>query len=1068
MFTAKGVTNWYLYGTNTTPTNLVDESLIRSQDAISTAHIDVVEFMETGAGRFAIAPQFRILRKFFWEPEDYLLYESPNNSGFIPLDSYPLPPASDLDLDIEPGEYTKAEIAKKYGLEYYGWPTQQYNWQDETDDYAERTYIYNTQEFKISDEAKFVVTNSGQKWIENFAIEPVENPQLPDNFDFDGGNVVTNTGNAILKPQIDPSGIGRKVNFDYVGTVPRVTYDRSSFVMDVTKMNSWTYGLHPNKLWDDIHKLTDELFKEDITKFLDEQDRPIFYASSWGTAPEAIAFGDGYIEAPKLEPYLDNDVLIVGSSQDDTIEGSYRLISVAPYDSPISTEVPIDTEIQGNGGNDILNGRGGSDTLHGGADNDSLNGQDGNDELQGEEGNDSLDGGNGLDTLIGGPGDDFIEGGGKSFDFFQSDGDKDELHGGDGNDTLNGDGDKDTLIGGDKNDLLNGGDGDDELQGGSGNDTLYGGLGHDTLIGGTEDDSMDGEAWNDELQGNEGNDTLKGGLGQDTLIGGANNDSLNGDDDNDILYGGVGHDTLIGGPGDDLMDGEGWNDLLEGGAGNDTLNGGDFSDTLVGGGNNDLLNGGDGPDKIDGEIGNDTLNGDGSNDIFIAGPDNDYINGGADIDLVIFRGAEEDYIATPFGDGSFEFRDTVSNRDGTDTLTGVEFIKFLEENKDDDEDDNNDDNGDNDDNGKTIPLTTGQDVALVIDRTTSMGDDIRAVQSRSNEILDAALDSSNGIGSRISVVGYNNSGPRTYTSFTSDPGAAKSAIDSISLSGGYEPVNGALIHSLSGGAGSWRPDASARRIFLFGDEPADDPELRSRVLELAADVGVGGAGSRQSRSISRRSNTERLGNGVAVTRFAVQTRNASGTEVTVPVEIFTIVIGSSTSSAGRDFAQLSATGGEGFTARNANEAVDALIEALKTPISGLPVPGQEIKGTSSRDTLTGGNGDDTIIGFPNRDTLTGGGGSDSFVYESLLHAGDIITDFEPGSDKIILTELLDRIGYEGNNPIADGYLKFASRHGTTIISIDPDGPDGGGRSRSFIAVEGVSVDALNNPINFGF
>jgi Ca2+-binding RTX toxin-like protein len=1036
--------------------------------------------METGAGRFAIGSQFSLIQRFFYQLGDHEIYTPPkvveleDSSPELELE-FPTPNPvwlPDTEEFTKPGRYTKAEIAKEFGMDSYGWPMQQYNWRDESDDYAERVYIYNTQEYMISDDAIFVVDSNGDKWIENFAIEPRVFSDEPDNFDFDGGNLFTNTGNSILEPLVDPSGIGRKVNFDYVGTVPKVTYDRSSYEKDLEKRSSFTYVPIRATLLQDMYQLTDELFDEGVTQFLDEQDRPIIYAASRGTAPDMIAFGDGFITAPKLEPYLDNGVLIVGSSQNDTIEGSYRLVSVAPYDSPISTEVPLDSEIQGNGGNDILNGRGGNDTLQGGADNDSLNGQDGNDELQGEEGNDTLDGGNGLDTLIGGPGDDFIEGGGKSFDYFQSDGDKDELYGGDGNDTLNGDGDKDTLIGGDKNDLLNGGDGDDELQGGSGDDTLKGGFGHDTLIGGTEDDSMDGEAWNDELQGNEGNDTLKGGFGQDTLIGGANNDSLNGDDGNDILYGGIGYDTLIGGPGDDSMDGEGWNDLLEGGAGNDTLNGGDVSDTLVGGGNNDLLNGGDGPDKIDGETGNDTLNGDGSNDIFIAGPDNDYIDGGANQDIVIFRGSEEDYIKTPLGNGYFEFRDTISGRDGTDTLTGVEFIKFLEENKDDDEDDENDNNANNDDNngdnGDLIPLTTGQDVALVIDRTTSMGDDIRAVQSRSNEILDAALDSSNGLNSRISVVGYNNSGPITYTSFTSDPGAAKSAIDSISLSGGYEPVNGALIHSLSGGAGSWRPDASARRIFLFGDEPADDPELRDRVLELAADVGVGGAGSRESRSISRRSNTEHLGNGVAVTRFAVQTRNASGTEVTVPVEIFTIVIGSSTSSAGRDFAQLSATGGEGFTARNANEAVDALIEALRTPISGLPVPGREIKGTSSRDTLTGGSGDDTIIGFQNRDTLTGGGGSDSFVYESLLHAGDIITDFEPGSDKIIFTEIFNRSGYEGNNPIADGYLKFANRRGTTIISLDHDGPDGPGRFRSFIAVQNVSVDALNDPINFGF
>jgi subtilisin family serine protease len=131
-------------------------------------------------------------------------------------------------------------------------------------------------------------------------------------------------------------------------------------------------------------------------------------------------------------------------------------------------------------------------------------------------------------------------------------------------------------------------------------------------------------------------------------------------------------------------------------------------------------------------------------------------------------------------------------------------------------------------------------------------------------------------------------------------------------------------------------------------------------------------------------------------------------------------------------------------------------------------PGEEIKGTRSRDVLTGGDGDDTIIGHQGRDILTGGEGSDRFVYDSLLDAGDRIKDFEPGSDRIILTELLDGLGYEGNNAIADDYIKFASRGGTTMISIDSDGPDGPGRFRTFIAVEDVSKNALNDPSNFGF
>ncbi|NER05844.1 MAG: hypothetical protein F6K17_26250, partial [Okeania sp. SIO3C4] len=51
MVTAKEVTNWYLYGQKTTPTNLVNDDLIRPASAKPTVPIDTVELMDTGAGR---------------------------------------------------------------------------------------------------------------------------------------------------------------------------------------------------------------------------------------------------------------------------------------------------------------------------------------------------------------------------------------------------------------------------------------------------------------------------------------------------------------------------------------------------------------------------------------------------------------------------------------------------------------------------------------------------------------------------------------------------------------------------------------------------------------------------------------------------------------------------------------------------------------------------------------------------------------------------------------------------------------------------------------------------------
>jgi Ca2+-binding RTX toxin-like protein len=69
-------------------------------------------------------------------------------------------------------------------------------------------------------------------------------------------------------------------------------------------------------------------------------------------------------------------------------------------------------------------------------------------------------------------------------------------------------------------------------------------------------------------------------------------------------------------------------------------------------------------------------------------------------------------------------------------------------------------------------------------------------------------------------------------------------------------------------------------------------------------------------------------------------------------------------------------------------------------------PDNNIKGTSGRDVLTGNDADNILTGFQGQDILTGGGGNDQFVYTSITDAGDTITDFQIGSDKIVITELL--------------------------------------------------------------
>jgi hypothetical protein len=209
MLSAKDITNLFLYGQRSTPVDLSEDKLIKLVSAEGSVDINLQEFMKNGAGRFAIGSQFEIIQKFF-----------------------------ESDVPARDIAYTKQEIANIFGLDFFGWDMQQWNYRDGTDDYAERVYIFNSQAYRISDDARFVVNSSGEKSIINFAIEPITNIQ--ENFDFVSTDFIAAIGNDYLEKRVDPSRIGRIVNINYVGeSIPRTTYRKSDFDADVIKRNSF-------------------------------------------------------------------------------------------------------------------------------------------------------------------------------------------------------------------------------------------------------------------------------------------------------------------------------------------------------------------------------------------------------------------------------------------------------------------------------------------------------------------------------------------------------------------------------------------------------------------------------------------------------------------------------------------------------------------------------------------------------------------------------------------------------------------------------------------------------------
>ena len=142
--------------------------------------------------------------------------------------------------------------------------------------------------------------------------------------------------------------------------------------------------------------------------------------------------------------------------------------------------------------------------------------------------------------------------------------------------------------------------------------------------------------------------------------------------------------------------------------------------------------------------------------------------------------------------------------------------------------------------------------------------------------------------------------------------------------------------------------------------------------------------------------------------------------------------------------------------------------ALAGSVTPIINPINTIVGTSQPDVLVGTNGSDRIIGEQSTDRLTGGGGNDEFVYNRLEDTTDTIVDFEVGSDKIVFTNLLASLGYNGSNPIADGIVSFANWDQDSVILIDSDGKTGEALPRIFTLLYNVDTVALSNPNNFVF
>ncbi len=342
-----------------------------------------------------------------------------------------------------------------------------------------------------------------------------------------------------------------------------------------------------------------------------------------------------------------------------------------------------DDEINGDSGNDTIVGTSGNDVLNGGDDFDYISYQ-----LQHGAVNVSLAGGS--TTKMAGGTDSISE-----FEGIYGSTFGDNITGDVDANGLYGDGGNDTIIGGGGLDTLDGGEGDDVFQfdataitlgttvsGGAGTDAMefsasldatnfhgvtgiekfhFTGLGSSVtveardfsdMVGGTgsatvttvgtgSQETLTIKATNTSGEAiSLANMTFDGATWEDTdkivLVGETGNDTLTGSARNDSISAGAGEDTIYGGDGNDTIDGGSDDDLIYGNDGDDTLNGGDFADIIHGDAGADLIHGDAHNDILDGGEGDDTVWGDTGQDIIRGSAGIDVFKGGADADTLTY------------------------------------------------------------------------------------------------------------------------------------------------------------------------------------------------------------------------------------------------------------------------------------------------------------------------------------------------------------------------------------------------------------------------------------------------